>query len=65
VVETEGDVGADGVLVERRLLLDEGHVLAVEVGGQVFDVGRVEEDGAGGGVVEAFEEGNEGALAAA
>jgi hypothetical protein len=33
VVETEGDIGADGVLVERRLLLDEGHVLAVEVGG--------------------------------
>jgi hypothetical protein len=65
VVQAEGDVGADGVLVERGFLLDERHVLAVEVRGHLGDGGGVQGDAAAGRVVEALEEGDECAFAAA
>lgn len=63
--EPHGDVVADGALVEDRLLLHERDVAAVFPRAEVDERGAVAGDAAGGGVVEALEQGDGRALSAA
>src|SRR5207302_9218308 len=59
------DVVEDAVVEQERLLLHEGEVAAEAVAGDGAEVAAVEGDGAGGGVVEAQEQVEDGALAGA
>mmetsp|Transcript_39389 Transcript_39389/g.100639 ORF Transcript_39389/g.100639 Transcript_39389/m.100639 type:complete len:260 (+) Transcript_39389:336-1115(+) len=61
----ELDVVGDRHRKQRRLLADKANVLAHPAQGQVAQVAPVERDAAGGDVVEALREPDDGALAAA
>lgn len=65
VGDGEGDVFGDGAFVEGGFLWNEADLLAVEGWGEGCDVLPVEEDRAGCGRVEALEERDGGAFAAA
>lgn len=59
-----GDVGSDGIVEEGGLLGDKGQLLPEPGEPEVPEVRPVEEDAAGGGVVEALQEGDHRRLAA-
>jgi hypothetical protein len=61
----EGEVVGDGSGEEVGGLEDKADAAAQVAGGEGVDVGAVEEDAAGGGLVEAVEEAEEGAFAGA
>ena len=65
VVDAEGDVVAHGAGEEGRFLLHEGNLVAVDARGESRHGLVSDGDGAGSRVVEAFEEGHHGRLAAA
>ena len=65
VLQTERDVLTDGAVVQGRVLLHERHVVAVQARRHAGDVLAAEGDASRGGIVEALEEGDERALAAA
>lgn len=60
-----GDVGADRVVEQERLLGDQGDVMAQARQGQAAHVAPVQGDRAGGHVIEARDQVQDGALAAA